>query len=91
MTFIFFSGHLSQVASDRDSSNARVTELETRVATLEKELTAVKNEAVTALIRAEEAKSKEQAATKQEEELTPWVQALVNSLSCNIFPSLLLA
>ena len=73
--------HLSQVTSDRDSSNARVTELEARVAALEKELAAAKNEAAAALTRAEEATTKEHAALQQEEELTPRVQAVVNSLT----------
>ena len=73
--------HLSQVTSDRDSSNARVTELEARVAALEKELAAAKNEVADALTRAEEATTKEQAALQQEEELTPRVQAVVNSLT----------
>ena len=81
VTFVFFLGHLSQVTSDRDSSNARVTELETRVAALEKELAAAKEEAAAALTRAEEATTKEQATLQQEEELTPQVQAVVNSLT----------
>ena len=40
-----------------------------------------KKEAVAALNRAKKAELKEQAASKQEEELTPRVQALVNSLT----------
>ena len=68
-------------AFNRDSSNARVTELETRIATLEKELAIARKEAATALTRAKEAESKEQAIAKQEEELVPRVEALVNSLS----------
>ena len=58
-----------------------MTELETRIATLEKELAIARREAATAVTRAKEAELKEQAAAKQEEEPIPRVEALVNSLS----------
>ena len=78
---IFLPEHLSQVTLDRDFSNTRVTELEARVIALEKELATAKDQAAAALARAEEATTKEQAALQQEEELTPRVQAVVNSLT----------
>ena len=73
--------NLSQVSSERDSSSTRVTELEAQVLSLRDEVDEAKKENAAALTRAERAESKEEAANKQEEELTPWVQALVNSLS----------
>ena len=73
--------HLSHVASDMDSANARVTELEAQVANLEKELAAAKKKKTAAMAKAEDALAKEQAALKQEEDLTPRVQAIVNSLA----------
>ena len=50
-----------------------------------------KEETAAALTRAENAESKEEAASKHEEDLTPRVQALVNSLSgeCSNFCCLL--
>ena len=84
------SEHLSQITSDRDSLNARVTKLKNRIATLEKEAAVAKKEAAAAVKRAEEAELKEQAAAKKEEDLLPRLEAIVNSLSGKIFPLLLL-
>ena len=72
---------MTHVTSDRDSSNTRIVELETKVSILEREVAAAKREVVAALTRAEKAELKEQAVSKQEEERTPRVQALVNSLT----------
>ena len=73
--------HLIQVTSDRDSSNSRVTKLESQVAALQKEATCAKREAADALSRAEEAERKEWEATQLQESLIPQLQAVVNSLS----------
>ena len=73
--------HLSQVNSDRDTSNARVSELEAEVATLKRELAEANKEAATTVTRAKDAEAKERATSRQEEELTRRVQAMVNSLS----------
>ena len=51
------------------------------MANLQKEVDEVQKETAATLTRAEKAELKEQAANKQEEELTPRVQALVNSLT----------
>ena len=57
-----------------------MTELEERIAILEKEATVAKREAA-AIQRAERAEEKEQAAAKQEEDLAPRVAAIVNCLT----------
>ena len=63
--------NLSQVSSERDSSSTRIAELEAQVLSLRKEVDEAKKETAAALTRAERAESKEEAANKQEEELTP--------------------
>ena len=50
--FVIYLGHLSQVTSDTDSSNARVIELEAQVVDLKKELAKAKKETDAALTRA---------------------------------------
>ena len=84
--------NLSQVSSERDSSSTRVAELEAQVLSLREEVDKANKETAAALARAERAQSKEEAPSKQEEELTPRVQALVNSLSgeCSNFSRLYL-
>ena len=57
---------------------------------LREEVASAKRETATALACAETAESREEAAAKQEEELTPRVQALVNSLSGDCLDSLYL-
>ena len=81
LLLLCLSEHLSQVTSDRDSSNARVTELENRIAALEKEADVAKKEAAAVVKRAEKAELKEKAAAKQEEDLIPRLEAIVNSLT----------
>ena len=83
--------NLSQVSSDRDSSSTRVAGLEAQVLSLREEVDKEKKETAAALTRAKRAESKEEAASKKVEELTPRVQALVNSLSseCSNFSRLL--
>ena len=56
--FFLFLEHLCQVTSDRDSANARVTELEERVAALEKEAAAAKKKVVAAVERAKKLRRK---------------------------------
>ena len=72
--------NLRQVSSERDSTSTRVAELEAQVLSLREEVANAKRETAAALTHAENAESREEAATKQEKELTPRVQALVNSL-----------
>ena len=67
--------------AERNAANLRVTQLEERLAALEKEATAAKEEVVTTTRRAEKAEKKEREATKQEEELTPRVAAIVNTMT----------
>ena len=81
----FSLDHLSQVTADRDAANLRVAQLEERLAVLEREKAAAKDEAVTATRRAERAEEKERAAAQQEEELIPRVTAIVNSMNGNFF------
>ena len=82
--------NLRQVSSERDSTSTRVAELEAQLLSLREEVASAKRETAAALARAENAESREEAASKQEEELTPRVQALVNSLSgeCSNFSCL---
>ena len=84
-SFLFSLDHLSQVTADRDAANLRVAQLEERLAILEREKAAAKDEAVTATRRAERAKEKERATAQQEEELIPRVTAIVNSMNGNFF------
>ena len=51
------------------------------MASLKRELAEAKKEVATTVTRAEDAEAKERIASRQEEELTPRVQAVVNSLS----------
>ena len=76
--------------AERNTANSRVTELKERIVALEKEAAAAKQEATTAIQRAEKAEEKEQAVAKQEEDLFPRVEAVVNCLTGN-FSYLLLA
>ena len=69
--------------AERNIANSRVTELEERIAALEKEAAAAKQEATAAIQRAKKVEEKEQVAAKQEEDLIPWVAAVVNCLTCN--------
>jgi septal ring factor EnvC (AmiA/AmiB activator) len=85
-SFLFPLDHLSQVTADRDAANLRVAQLEERLAVLEREKAAAKDEAITATRRAEKAEEKERAATQQEEELIPRITAIVNSMNGNFFP-----
>ena len=82
-----FVENLRQVSSERDSTSTRVAELEAQVLSLREEVASAKREAATALGHAETTESREEVAAKQEEELTPRVQALVNSLSGDCFNS----
>ena len=73
-----FIENLRQVSSERDSTSTRVVELEPQVLSLREEVAKAKEETAAALTCAKSAESKEEVASKQEEELTPRVQALVN-------------
>ena len=75
--------------SERNIANSRVTELEERIAALEKEDDVAKQEAAAAIQRAEKAEENEQVAAKQEEDLAPRVAAVVNYLTGNLFLPLL--
>ena len=64
--------------------------MEAQVLSLREEVASAKRDTAAALARAKTVESREEAAAKQEEELTPRVQALVNSLSGDCLDSLYL-